>query len=69
VHLSRFRRLCLDDRLFRANLCTYDATLPDMYTTVLFSLTGGNLLRWFRDQWGQAEVAERPVRAWMSTSC
>ena len=29
-----------------------------MYTTVLFSLTGGNLLRWFRDQWGQAEVAE-----------
>ena len=29
-----------------------------MYTTVLFSLTGGNLLRWFRDQWGQPEVAE-----------
>ncbi|NLF67739.1 MAG: hypothetical protein GX575_01655 [Candidatus Anammoximicrobium sp.] len=53
-----FDRLCLDDRLFRANLCTYDATLPEMYTTVLFSLTGGNLLRWFRDQWGQAEVAE-----------
>ncbi len=53
-----FDRLCLDERLFRANLCTYDSTLPDMYTTVLFSLTGGNLLRWFRDQWGQAEVAE-----------
>ncbi len=48
----------LDEALFRANLCTYDYTLPDMYTTVLFSLTGGNLLRWFRDQWGQPEMAE-----------
>ena len=53
-----FDRICLDERLFRANLCTYDAALPDMYTTVLFSLTGGNLLRWFRDQWGQVETAE-----------
>ncbi len=48
----------LDEALFRANLCTYDYTLPGMYTTVLFSLTGGNLLRWFRDEWGQPEVAE-----------
>lgn len=53
-----FDRPMLDQRLCRANLCTYDFTLPGMYTTVLFSLTGGNLLRWFRDQWGQAEVAE-----------
>jgi xylulokinase len=29
-----------------------------MYTTVAFSLTGGNLLRWFRDQWGQVELEE-----------
>lgn len=49
---------CFDEPLFRANLCTYDSTLPGMYTTVMFSLTGGNLLRWFRDQWGQTEVAE-----------
>jgi len=44
--------------LFRNNLCTYDFTLQGMYTTVLFSLTGGNLLRWFRDQWGQPEVRQ-----------
>jgi len=44
--------------LFRSNLCTYDYALPGMYTTVAFSLTGGNLLRWFRDQWGRAEVEE-----------
>ena len=53
-----FERAGFDEPLFRANLCTYDFTLPEMYTTVLFSLTGGNLLRWFRDQWGQVEVAE-----------
>ena len=46
------------EELFRNNLCTYDHTLRGMYTTVLFSLTGGNLLQWFRDQWGRAEVEE-----------
>jgi xylulokinase len=44
--------------LFESNLCTYDYTVPGMYTTIAFSLTGGNLLRWFRDQWGQREVEE-----------
>jgi xylulokinase len=27
-----------------------------MYTTVAFSLTGGNILKWFRDQFGTEEV-------------
>jgi xylulokinase len=44
--------------LRRSNLCTYDFTLAGMYTTVAFSLTGGNLLAWFRDEWGQPEVTE-----------
>ncbi|MDH7603010.1 MAG: FGGY-family carbohydrate kinase [Armatimonadota bacterium] len=42
-------------QLFANNLCTYDYTVPGMYTTVAFSLTGGNLLRWFRDEFGQLE--------------
>ncbi len=41
--------------LFEGNLCTYDFTAGGMYTTVAFSLTGGNLLRWYRDVWGAAE--------------
>jgi xylulokinase len=53
-----FDEFRLDRRLFDANLCTYDFTAPGMYTTVLFSLTGGNLLRWFRDQWGQPELSQ-----------
>ncbi len=46
------------DELFASNLCTYDYTLGGMYTTVAFSLTGGNLLKWFRDEWGAREVEE-----------
>lgn len=42
--------------LFANNLCTYDFTVRGMYTTVAFSLTGGNLLKWFRDEFGQPEV-------------
>jgi len=53
-----FDRPIFADKLFQSNLCTYDYTLPGMYTTVAFSLTGGNVLRWFRDQWAQTEVAE-----------
>jgi len=51
-----FDRPIFADDLFQSNLCTYDHTIEGMYTTVLFSLTGGNLLRWFRDEWGQPEV-------------
>ena len=29
-----------------------------MYATVAFSLTGGNILKWFRDQFGSAETEE-----------
>jgi len=53
-----FDRPMLEESFFKSNLCTYDYTAGGMYTTVLFSLTGGNLLQWFRDQWGQAEVEE-----------
>jgi xylulokinase len=44
--------------LFTNNICTYDYILEGMYTTVAFSLTGGNILKWFRDQWGQEEIRE-----------
>lgn len=53
-----FEKPIFADNLFENNLCTYDHAAPAMYTTVAFSLTGGNLLRWFRDQWGQVEQEE-----------
>jgi len=50
------------DSLFEGNLCTYDFTAGGMYTTVAFSLTGGNLLRWYRDVWGAEEQRLASVR-------
>jgi xylulokinase len=52
-----FSALILSPELCAGNLCTYDFALPGMYTTVAFSLTGGNLLKWFRDEWCPEERA------------
>ena len=53
-----FSQPVFSEELFANNLCTYDFTIPGMYTTVAFSLTGGNLLKWFRDEFGQPELDE-----------
>jgi xylulokinase len=52
-----FAQAVFSDELYKGNLCTYDFTAKSMYTTVAFSLTGGNLLRWYRDEWAHAETA------------
>jgi xylulokinase len=44
--------------LMAGNLCIYDAATAGMYGTVAFCLTGGNILQWYRDQFGAAERAE-----------
>jgi xylulokinase len=46
------------DELQKNNLCCYDYTIKGRYTSVAYSLTGGNILRWFRDEFGKAEIAE-----------
>jgi xylulokinase len=51
-----FNRPVFTDELRKNNLCTYDHAVPGMYATVAFSLTGGNLLKWFRDEFGAAET-------------
>jgi len=53
-----FAEPVLSDSLMGSNLCTYDYTVRGKYTTVAFNLTGGNLLKWFRDEWGRGEVDE-----------
>lgn len=50
-----FAAPAFSDALFAGNLCTYDFTIAGMYTTVAFSLTGGNLLRWYHDTWAGEE--------------
>ena len=43
----------LTPELRKNNLCCYDYSLPDKYTTVAYSLTGGNILQWFKNEFGQ----------------
>ena len=53
-----FSKPVFTDDLRKSNLCTYDHAAPGMYATVAFSLTGGNILKWFRDQFGFPEIEE-----------
>ncbi|MBI5724501.1 MAG: hypothetical protein HZA50_11120 [Planctomycetes bacterium] len=53
-----FSRPVFSDDLRRNNLATYDHAVDGMYVTVAYSLTGGNILRWFRDQFGRPEIEE-----------
>jgi xylulokinase len=46
---------CFSEELRHNNLCCYDYTLKGKYTSVAYSLTGGNILRWMRDELGQSE--------------
>ena len=45
-----FERPVFGEGLFKNNYCTYDFAVPVMYTTVAYSLTGGNILKWYRDE-------------------
>ena len=59
-------RLTLSPELCRNNLCCYDYSLPDRYTSVAYSLTGSNLLQYFREQFAgnlsyDALLAELPA--------
>ena len=53
-----FSKPVFTKELYENNICTYDYTVKDMYTTVAFSLTGGNILKWFRDEFGSQEISE-----------
>ncbi|MDD4108221.1 MAG: FGGY family carbohydrate kinase, partial [Prolixibacteraceae bacterium] len=44
-----------NDDLKKNNYCTYNHATPGLYATLAFSLTGGNLFKWFRDQFGRKE--------------
>jgi len=46
------------DTLRENNFCVYDHAVEGMYVTLAYSLTGGNLLKWFRDEFGAHEKAE-----------
>ena len=50
-----FEKPVFGENLFKNNYCTYDFAIPGMYTTVAYSLTGGNILKWYRDEFAFEE--------------
>jgi xylulokinase len=50
-----FDRPVFSEKLRKYNFCTYDHAAAGLYATLAYSLTGGNLLKWFRDEFGQKE--------------
>lgn len=52
-----FNKPVFSKELQKYNICTYDYTIKNIYTTVVYNLTGGNILKWFRDEFGEMEVA------------
>ncbi|NLP10345.1 hypothetical protein GX408_08105, partial [bacterium] len=55
---AAFHTPIFSPELQKSNLCTYDHAAPAKYATVAFSLTGGNILKWFKQQFGRAEIEE-----------
>ena len=53
-----FAQPAFSEVLRQSNLCTYDHAVPGLYATVAFSLTGGNLLKWFRSEFGNGRTYE-----------
>lgn len=53
---SAFSKPVFTDDLRRNNLNMYDHAVPGLYANLAYSLTGGNILRWFRDQFGAEDT-------------
>jgi xylulokinase len=51
-----FSQPVFSEELRRNNLCTYDHAAPGLYATLAYSLTGGNILKWFRDEFAAGQT-------------
>ena len=53
-----FSKPIFSEELRKNNLCIYDHTVTGMYVSVAYNLSGGNILKWFRDEFGYREIEE-----------
>ena len=53
-----FSEPVFSEQLRNNNLCTYDHMVKDLYVSVAYSLTGGNILKWFRNEFSSREMEE-----------
>jgi len=57
-----FGKLVLNKTLMESNFATYPYAIDGLYTTVAFNMTGGSLLRWYRDQLAKFEVEQAKAK-------
>ena len=53
-----FNEPVLTTAMLEHNYCCYPHVVDDLYATIAFNYTSGNILRWFRDNFGQVELDE-----------
>jgi xylulokinase len=53
-----FERPVLEDAMLEQNYSVYPHVKKGMYVTIAFNYTGGNLLRWYRDNLAAEEMAQ-----------
>jgi xylulokinase len=52
-----FPKPVINQKMLANRFCCYPHVVPNQYVTVAFNFTGGSLFRWYRDQFGEKEVA------------
>ncbi len=53
-----FSKPIFSGQLRQNNLCTYDHAVTGLYISLAYCLSGGNILKWFRDEFGFKEIEE-----------
>ena len=56
-----FSGCVLNDTMQQSNFATYPFVIEGLYTTVAFIITGGNLLRWYRDNFAECELQQAEI--------
>jgi len=59
---AAFTEHIVNEKMVQNNFCSYPHTVDGMFVCLAYNFTGGILLRWFRDTFGQQEVAEAKRR-------
>jgi len=55
-------QLVLSPLMRQNNLCCYHHSVPDLYITLVYNFTGGQLLRWYRDNFARFEKEQAKLQ-------
>ncbi len=55
---AAFKKPVFTENLRKNNLCTYNYTIKDTYSSIAYNLTGGNILKWFVEEFGHKETED-----------